>query len=250
MNAEPGPAAPLTAAVRAIVAAAIMAGVVGLPAGLTGAASVYAASTTLAAMDGTLGPADVVGGAVTRVREIVDAAAGQPAAAPNVARAARRARVQEIIDEIVDFREMSRRALGVQWTALSPGQQREFVDLFTRLVEQSYLGQIDMFFGQRVDYVGQTVDGDTAVVMLAVGAAPRSELAQEYGRPRRASDLSCSLHRAGGRWRIYDVSVDGIGLVSIYRSQFARVLQNESYPALVDRLRRKVDTAAATVTGP
>jgi phospholipid transport system substrate-binding protein len=189
-----------------------------------------------------------VGAAVTRVREIVEA--GGPAGAGGDSLAARRARVQQVVDDIVDFREMSRRALGAHWSALSPGQQREFVDLFTRLMEQSYLGRVDTFFGQRVDYLGQTVDGDTAVVTLAVGAMPRSEITQEYGRVRRASELTCWLHRPDGRWRIFDVSVDGLELVSIYRSQFARVLRQESFAALLDRLRRKVDATAATVTGP
>ena len=213
--------------------------------GLTAAPA--GASSLTQVPEGSREPADVVGSAVTRVREI---AGGAPGSSGDAGRAARRAGIQQVIGEVVDFREMSRRALGPHWNALGPAQQQEFVDLFTRLVEQSYLGRMDMMLGQRVDAVGHTVDGDTAVVVLAIGATPRPEVAHEYGRPRRASELTCWLHRPGGRWRIYDVNVDGIGLVSIYRSQFARVLQSESYAALVDRLRRKVETAAATVTNP
>ena len=52
------------------------------------------------------------------------------------------------------------------------------------------------------------------------------------------------MHLRGSRWQVYDVLIDGVSFVSTYRSQFDRVIQAESYGALVERLRkRSLDTA-------
>jgi len=58
--------------------------------------------------------------------------------------------------------------------------------------------------------------------------------------------LEYRLHVRDGRWRVYDVLIDGVSFVSTYRSQFDRIITAESYGALVDKLRRKVfDTTVA-----
>jgi phospholipid transport system substrate-binding protein len=57
--------------------------------------------------------------------------------------------------------------------------------------------------------------------------------------------LSYRLHLLGSRWAVYDIAVDGISLVSSYRSQFARIIQTSSYEELLRRLRSREAVATA-----
>ena len=151
----------------------------------------------------------------------------------------RRAEIRKVADEIFDFEEISRRALGPHWNARTPGERREFVMLFADLLERSYMSRIESGRGGKVLYTGETVAGDEATVRTRVITPQRTELPVDY-----------RMHRKDGRWQIYDVSVEGISLVNNYRSQFNAVIQSSSYRALVERLRSKETDAAASPSSP
>ena len=146
----------------------------------------------------------------------------------------RRAEIRKVADEIFDFEDISRRALGPHWTARTPEERREFVTLFTDLLERSYMSRIESGCGGKVIYAGETVTGDEATVRTRVTTPQRTEIPIDY-----------RMHRKDGRWQIYDVSVEGISLVNNYRSQFNAVIQSSSYRALVERLRSREDAAAS-----
>jgi phospholipid transport system substrate-binding protein len=151
----------------------------------------------------------------------------------------RRAEIRKVADEIFDFEEISRRALGPHWNARTPEERREFVMLFADLLERSYMSRIESGRGGKVLYTGETVAGDEATVRTRVITPQRTELPVDY-----------RMHRKDGRWQIYDVSVEGISLVNNYRSQFNAVIQSSSYRALVERLRSKETDAAASPSSP
>jgi phospholipid transport system substrate-binding protein len=58
------------------------------------------------------------------------------------------------------------------------------------------------------------------------------------------------LHMTNGRWLVYDVIIEGVSLISNYRTQFNKVVQTESYPALVQKLRAKETEPAASPAAP
>jgi phospholipid transport system substrate-binding protein len=151
----------------------------------------------------------------------------------------RRAEIRKVADEIFDFEEISRRALGPHWNARTPEERREFVTLFADLLERSYISRIESGRGGKVLYTGETVAGDEATVRTRIITPQRTEVPVDY-----------RMHRKDGRWQIYDVSVEGISLVNNYRSQFNAVIQSSSYRALVERLRSKETDAAASPTSP
>jgi phospholipid transport system substrate-binding protein len=138
--------------------------------------------------------------------------------------------VKQIVDRHFDYREMAKRSLGANWRKLSAGQRDEFVRLFAELLEASYADKIDRYARRvRIDYVGQTQDGDYAEVRTAVV------------RPNDRIPISYRLLNESGTWKVYDVVIEGVSLVSNYRSQFARVIRESSYAELVRRLRTKVN---------
>jgi len=184
------------------------------------------------------GPREIVQSAVNRVVvaiQSVDSVA-DPSPAQRLVREQRRLDVRRVAADLFDFDEISRRALSRHWTARSPEEQVEFVRLFTDLLERTYIGRIESYSGEKIVYLGEVVDGPFATVRSKVVARRRTETPLDY-----------KLHLRDGRWKVYDVLIDHVSFVATYRSEFARIIQKESYAALVERLRKQNVEAAALV---
>jgi len=164
-------------------------------------------------------PSETVESALTRVISVMQESGN---------RGDRRAEVRRIASELFDFGEMTRRALSRHWGARSVEEQREFVALFTDLLERSYMNRIEGYAGERIRFVGESVDGGYATVRSKVLTQRRTETALDY-----------RLHARDGHWRVYDVLVDGVSFISTFRSQFDRIITAESYASLVEKLRGK-----------
>jgi phospholipid transport system substrate-binding protein len=146
---------------------------------------------------------------------------------------ARHAQVRKVADAIFDYPDTARRALGPHWNGRTPEQQQEFVKLFADILDRSYVSKIDLYQGERVQYTGETTDGSEATVKTLIAA------------PKQSTDIPVDyrMHHKSCRWAVYDVIIEGFSLVSNYRTQFNKIIQTESYDALVQRLRAKESTA-------
>ena len=144
--------------------------------------------------------------------------------------AERRRLIRAAASEIFDFSEISRRSLAVHWQARTPAEREQFVALFGDLLEHSYISKIEAYSGERIVYVGETVDGTQAVVRTRIVSKQGTETPVDY---RMLVD--------GGRWRAYDVSIEGVSLVANYRSQFNSIIQRSGYPDLVGKLKARKD---------
>ena len=190
-----------------------------------GAAPVFAQAVADAqpgAAAGRSGPLIVVNSSVSRVLTIVRS---HPADAKENGQ--RRAEIRQAAVELFDFDEMSRRLLGQRWTDASPEEQRDFVVLFTDLLERAYLNTIGNYRLATITFQGETISGSYAQVQSRM-AAGKSEVAIEY-----------RLVENDGRWAVYDVAVDGVSLISNYRSQFTSILKRMSFAQMLDRLRSR-----------
>jgi phospholipid transport system substrate-binding protein len=140
----------------------------------------------------------------------------------------RRAAVRQIANEIFDFGEIARRSLGRYWQPLSDAQRTEFVGLFGDLLERSYISKIELYGGEKIVYSGERMDGDLAIVSTKIITKNGTEVPIDY-----------RLFRRGDRWLVYDVNIEGISLVSNYRTQFNKIIQSNGYNSLVDRMKAK-----------
>jgi len=140
---------------------------------------------------------------------------------------ARRAAIRKIATGLFDFEETAKRALGPHWRDRTPQERREFVQLFTDLVEAAYVGRIERYEGEKVAYVGEQVEGDEAVVRTNV-ISKQQEIPVNY-----------RMRREPAGWRVYDVVIEGVSLIGNYRTQFNKIIQTSSYEELVERMRAK-----------
>ena len=141
----------------------------------------------------------------------------------------RRRLIRESVDERFDWEEMARRSLGKYWAQRSADEKKEFVALFSDLVERTYMGKVEDYSGEKVQYEGDTIDGDYAVVKVTIITQKNRNISVDY-----------RLQKEGNKWLVYDVSIEGVSLVNNYRSQFNSIILQSSYQDLIKRLRAKV----------
>jgi phospholipid transport system substrate-binding protein len=140
----------------------------------------------------------------------------------------RRKAVRKIADDIFDFNETAKRSLGRHWAARTPAEREEFVKLFSDLLERSYLSKIELYGGEKIGFVGDTVENDHAIVKSKIVTKGGSEIPIDY-----------RMLKKGERWLVYDVAIEGVSLVANYRTQFNKIIQTSSYQDLVKKLKTK-----------
>jgi phospholipid transport system substrate-binding protein len=172
------------------------------------------------------GPTEQLKAAIDRVLLILN----DPALTGPARAAERHAAVRRIADEIFDFEETARRAMARHWRPLSAAQQTEFVRVFGDLLERVYMSKIELYGGEKIQYPGERVEGDFAIVWTRFVTKTGTEVPIDY-----------RMRKRGERWRIYDVSIEGVSLVANYRAQFDSVLRTASYAELLTRMRSRAE---------
>ncbi|MBI3637783.1 MAG: ABC transporter substrate-binding protein [Candidatus Rokubacteria bacterium] len=169
-------------------------------------------------------PTTQLSGAIGRVLKAVE----DPELKQDTKAAERRTAVRNIAEDIFDFQETAKRALGPHWQQRSSQERGQFVQAFTDLLESAYLTKIDLYSGEKVSYVGETTEGDQAVVKTRIITRQGSEIPVDY-----------RMHKVGDRWLAYDVIIEGVSLVSNYRAQFNKIIQASSFEGLMEKLRSR-----------
>ena len=133
---------------------------------------------------------------------------------------------QKILPHI-DFRTMTRYALGRNWRKATPAQQDQLVEAFRHMLIQTYANQIGSYRGQKMEVRPTRIaPGDTDVTVRNSYISP--------GRP--PVEVDYSMEKTAEGWKIYDVVIDGVSLVATYRSQFAQQVREGGIEGLIARL--------------
>ncbi|MDR3578891.1 MAG: ABC transporter substrate-binding protein [Oryzomonas sp.] len=146
----------------------------------------------------------------------------------------RRQALKKDIGAIFDYSEMAKRSLGKHWNKRSPAERKQFTDLFASLLENSYAAKIESYNNEKIDYLKETVDGNYAEVKSKVITPKRDEYSLDY-----------RLLNENGKWMVYDVVIEGVSLVSNYRTQFNKIITTNGYSELVKKLQTKTDELKA-----
>ena len=179
-------------------------------------------STRAAAADG---PMEIIRGGTDRVLSIL----GESKAGRGPSLRQREGEVLQVVSSYFNFDEMAKISLGPAWNTVSPENRREFAGLFKKLLFNTYLDRMENYHNQEVVYDSQSVQGDFAVVKTHFRTSDES------------IPIDYRMQKEGGRWKVYDVVVQGVGYDANYRAQIASILSRESFNALLGMLRAKVD---------
>jgi len=137
-------------------------------------------------------------------------------------------RLIDISQERFDYNEMSKRVLGKAWRKLSKKEKENFVELFTELLQYAYVGKIQNYAGQSIEFKGQRIKGK------------RAEVKTELIDKNKTIPVSYIMLLEGDQWMVYDVVVEGVSLIRNYMEQFREILRKEQYGGLVKQIEKKV----------
>jgi phospholipid transport system substrate-binding protein len=142
----------------------------------------------------------------------------------------RRVLIRKEVDKVCDWEAMSRRSLGRYWAQRTDQEKKEFVELFGELIERTYIDKVEGYSGEKVNYVGERIDGDYADVNVRVLTTKNMEVPVIY-----------KMRKKDGRWWVYDLVIEGVSFVQNYRTQFYDILASSSYQDLVKKLKQKIE---------
>lgn len=152
----------------------------------------------------------------------------------------RRQKIEQIIREHVDYKDMAKLVLGLSWIELADIERQEFVTLFVQLLRDTVAGRIDNYVDEQVLYLSEQHEENCAEVRTRLSG--------------RKTDTFIDFRLADrvGHWYVYDVVIDGVGLVSNYHAQFASIIRAHSYAGLVNKMKEitLVVKAFETTTDP
>jgi len=144
----------------------------------------------------------------------------------------KREKIRSISENMFDYTELSRRTLGQNWSKLNAGQQTEFLGLYKTLLEDAYADKIITYTDEKVVFGKETNLSEKTFEVQTTIITKKADIPIHYRVIKKGND-----------WKVYDVVIEGVSLVSNYRNQFKEILSNKTPDALLDTLRKKVGKA-------
>jgi phospholipid transport system substrate-binding protein len=176
-------------------------------------------------------PTEQVRGTVDQVLTILQ----DPSLKPDSKQKERREQLRRVIFARFDFAEMARRSLGGEWRRRTAAEQQEFVNVFTDLLQDNYIGTIESYNGDKVAYNRELKDQDNAEVQTTLTT-----------KGDAAYSINYRLRLVDKDWKVYDVVIENISVVNNYRSQFNRVISKSSDQDLVRAMKEKIISGRAS----
>jgi phospholipid transport system substrate-binding protein len=129
-----------------------------------------------------------------------------------------------------DFNRMSRMVLGKYWGSATPDQQKQFIDQFRTLLIRTYASALSKYRDQTIDYKPLRADAGATDVTV------KTQINQPGGQP---IPIDYSLVKNPNGWKVYDVVIEGISLVTNYRGQFSEIARQGGIDQVIQRLADK-----------
>ena len=138
-------------------------------------------------------------------------------------------RIVAAAEKLFDFVELSKRTLGLNWNKLTPEQRREFVELYKTILKDAYVDKITAYTDEKVNFTKEVPLSETTIEVQSVVLTKSAQVPIYYRVIKKDND-----------WKVYDVVIEGVSLITNYRTQFREILGNNPPETLLDTLRKKV----------
>ena len=145
---------------------------------------------------------------------------------------AQRDELMDLVNGVINFREMGRQALGPHWREISDAQRNQFVDVFSDIVRLQSLSDLGVY-NSEVSYEEITVDGDSAYVNTNT---------IYRGTPTK---VEYYMGKTDGDWFVHDIVLDEVSTVGGYERSFRRIINRRGFDALMNSLENRRARARA-----
>jgi len=141
----------------------------------------------------------------------------------------RRNQIRTLINDRFYFRAMSQRALARNWKKASKEQQTKFVGLFSQLLENTYIGRIEAYTDERVEYLREKTRNPKRSVVYTQIVTKTADIPINY-----------KLAKKNDQWLVYDVVIEEVSLISNYRSSYDEIIKKDGMDGLLSKMQEKV----------
>ena len=184
-------------------------------------------------------PTELIRAGVDRARAVLE----NPAYQGKDQRMQRIEKIKEVALPLFDSQEIAKRTLGVYWKDRTEAERKEFIAVFTTLIEKTYANSLDRYRKDfQVIFDQERIEDNFAEVDSRI-VDPTQQ---------KTFTFNYHLHKVDGKWLIYDITIADVRLVRNYSNQFQRILGKKSYEELVETIRIKIqqlDTTPQTGAG-
>ncbi len=146
----------------------------------------------------------------------------------------RREKIRKLIYDRFDFQLMSQRTLSTNWRKASADQKDRFTQLFSQLLEWSYISRIEAYTNEKVEYLGEKIKKNRAQVNTVIFSAG-TEIPVNY-----------RLINKDDEWLVYDVIIEEISLISNYRSSYRTIAKKDGIDGLLAQMEQKIEELKAS----
>jgi len=140
----------------------------------------------------------------------------------------KRAQISGTVQKFLGVESLSQRTLGVYWKKGTPEELQQFMKLYVKILERTYLNRIEDYSGGKVEYDQERIKDNKAI------------LDTKFVSERFNIPVQYKLIQDGDAWQIYDVLIEGVSLVRSYRSSYNEILRKEGFDGLLKKMEEKL----------
>lgn len=159
--------------------------------------------------------------------------------------------VKQRASELLDYAELTKRALGEHWEKMPAAKRDEFVKTLQELIERNYIKQLRTNLDYEVSYGDEQIEQPaqpggkaeakvTTTIKIATRGKSTSALIEYRMIRHDPAAAAAGGAKDAGQWMVYDVITDELSLVRNYRSQFQRIIASSGYDGLLSRMKTKL----------
>jgi len=137
-------------------------------------------------------------------------------------------KLKEIINGLMDFKELSKRSLGKYWDQRTPQEQEDFTSVFSQLIKNSSVKKLEIYQADKLVYEEPEIKGLKAKVTTVAH------------KKRKQVEIVYKMHKLNDQWLVYDMEIDGVSTVRNYRESFYKQIAKTSYEEMYAKLAKKL----------
>ena len=141
----------------------------------------------------------------------------------------KQSKIEAIFSDKVDINFVAKFVLGKHWRTATPAQQSKYVSAYRPFILKNYAGKLTKYSGQTYTLKNARVDGDASVVTMEINDPNGQNVIVDY-----------RLRGDAGAFRIIDITVEGVSLLTTQRSEFNGIVERKGVDGLIDALKSQV----------
>jgi phospholipid transport system substrate-binding protein len=141
-------------------------------------------------------------------------------------------KVAAIFDEMIDYGALAEASLGSEWAARTDAEKKEFSDLLKQIVRKAYEKNLKKTLNYNIEYVSE--EQKDGAFIVTTKAKSKTDAREE------AIEIKYKMAQKDSKWRVQDITTEGVSLVSSYRSQFTKIIKKDGFPALITKMKDKI----------